>query len=341
MFTAQILRFFHPVLEARALGRGPRKVVVAGQSYVIFRDASGAAAALEDRCPHRFSPLSTGRVRKDGRLECPYHGWHFDAQGHGCSPTQPDLTRCDVRSLQVVERYGYIWIASRETPLSSFPSMEYEGFELAGVYDTLFEAPLHVALDNFSEDEHTPWVHHRLGWDQAHVSGVKFENQVFDDRTEVAYSAPQRFGWMGAFLLLQPSDTFHNEWITRFDPVRTIYDIFWTSRRGKRRTLDVRGVVFFIPETEMTTRFHVFTWVRLRVPMLRPLMPMLRRSALWLGWAEINDDRKFVSTLAETPFELKGMRLGKFDKPIVHNHKLLRKIYIGEEEGSALRAVPQ
>jgi nitrite reductase/ring-hydroxylating ferredoxin subunit len=33
-----------------------------------------------DRCPHRGARLSLDRVR-EGRLECPYHGWRFAAEG--------------------------------------------------------------------------------------------------------------------------------------------------------------------------------------------------------------------------------------------------------------------
>src|SRR3712207_1700296 len=96
-------RFFHPVLAASALRKKPVRVEVAGRAYVLFRDGSGQAAALADVCPHRFAPLSKGRVRPDGRLECPYHGWNFDAAGQGRSPSQPELKKCDVRAFQVVE----------------------------------------------------------------------------------------------------------------------------------------------------------------------------------------------------------------------------------------------
>jgi len=124
MFTDEVMRFFHPVMSADALRGEPKRVLIANHPYVLFRDGSGRAAALEDRCPHRFAPLSAGRVRKDGHLECPYHGWHFDAEGRGGSPTQPELSRCDVAALQLVERYGYLWLAARHADPGGFPSME-------------------------------------------------------------------------------------------------------------------------------------------------------------------------------------------------------------------------
>src|SRR6185369_4375428 len=90
-----VLRYFHPVASSLALHPGPARAEVLGRGFALFRDGSGSAAALADTCPHRFAPLSKGRVRPDGRLACPYHGWNFDAQGRGQSPSQPTLAHCD------------------------------------------------------------------------------------------------------------------------------------------------------------------------------------------------------------------------------------------------------
>ena len=328
---SDVTRFFHPVLAASKLKRAPVRVELAGNAYVLFRDASGRAAALADTCAHRRAPLSAGRVRPDGRLACPYHGWHYDAEGKGRSPSQPSLTKCDVPAFQLVERYDYLWLASRDAPASAFPEMEAPGFEYVGGFGMRFDAPLHVAFDNFSEDEHTPWVHHRLGWTEAQLGGLEFEADNFDDRTEVRYTAPQRASVLARLLLLKPGDIFHNDWVSRFDPVRTDYVISWTSPAGELRPLIYRAVIFFVPETAKTTRLHVMTFLKLSDPRYRPLLPIVRRAALALGWLEVRDDALFVPHVADTPFDLKGMRLGKFDKPLIHNHKLLRKLYWADE----------
>jgi phenylpropionate dioxygenase-like ring-hydroxylating dioxygenase large terminal subunit len=90
-----VTRFFHPVLPARQLRNRPVQVKIAGRSYALFRDAANQPAALDDACPHRHAPLSSGVVER-GRLTCPYHGWNFDGTGAGCSPSQPSL-KCDTR----------------------------------------------------------------------------------------------------------------------------------------------------------------------------------------------------------------------------------------------------
>jgi len=82
-----------------------------GDRIALFRTAAGAPVALSDRCPHRGSPLSLGKVAGDA-LQCPYHGFRYDASG-ACIrvPSQaaiiPELR---VRSYPVAERGGFLWL---------------------------------------------------------------------------------------------------------------------------------------------------------------------------------------------------------------------------------------
>jgi phenylpropionate dioxygenase-like ring-hydroxylating dioxygenase large terminal subunit len=330
-----VTRFFHPVLSARALRKKPVRVELAGRAYVLFRDGTGRAAALADVCPHRFAPLSAGRVRPDGRLECPYHGWNFDADGNGRSPSQPDLKRCEARAFQLVERHGYLWLAGKDVPLPAFPDFVPEGMEFSGSFSMMFQAPLHVALDNFSEDEHTPFVHTRLGWDAQGAAAIEFSAENLEDRTEVHYRALQRPSWLIRLLLLQPGDFFHNDWVTRFDPVRTGFTLHWRSPAGKPRPFTYHFAIFMVPETPSTTRFHVFSFVRCENPRFRFLLPVVRKAQNVLAWFEVRDDALFIPTVANTPFSMKGMRLGKYDKPLIHHRKLFERIYYAQPQARA------
>ena len=47
---------------------------------VLYRLADGTPAALYDRCPHRWAPLSQGHVSGD-KIVCPYHGMEFNMAG--------------------------------------------------------------------------------------------------------------------------------------------------------------------------------------------------------------------------------------------------------------------
>lgn len=67
------------VAIASEIGKRPRRILLAGLPVVLFRSGE-TIAALHDRCPHRHVELSKGKV-KDGEIECPYHGWRFNAAG--------------------------------------------------------------------------------------------------------------------------------------------------------------------------------------------------------------------------------------------------------------------
>ncbi len=81
------------------------------EPIVLFRDSSGAIAALEDRCCHRGTPLALGEVVPAG-LQCGYHGLVFDRGGKcvlvpGGHTIPPDAR---VRSYPVVEKDAFVWI---------------------------------------------------------------------------------------------------------------------------------------------------------------------------------------------------------------------------------------
>jgi vanillate O-demethylase monooxygenase subunit len=80
------------------------------EPVVLYRDPGGRPVALTDRCPHRFAPLSKGKL-VEGTVQCPYHGLRFDTTGkcvhnyHGPIPKA-----ATVRAYPLIERYGMVWI---------------------------------------------------------------------------------------------------------------------------------------------------------------------------------------------------------------------------------------
>ncbi|MFT5489437.1 MAG: phenylpropionate dioxygenase-like ring-hydroxylating dioxygenase large terminal subunit, partial [Alphaproteobacteria bacterium] len=98
---------------------GPFGRTLLGEPVVMFRDSTGHAIALEDRCCHRHLPLSLGQVAGD-RVQCGYHGLEFDSSGTcvavpGQSKVPPGAA---VTAFPLVEKYGFLWIWMGEVALA-------------------------------------------------------------------------------------------------------------------------------------------------------------------------------------------------------------------------------
>lgn len=107
-------RYWHPVGLSSDAGSTPRQVRVLGEDLILFRDGSGRAGLLHQRCAHRGASLYYGRVEENG-LRCCYHGWLFAADGQCLEqPCEPDLGAATCGKVRqphypVEERYGLIF----------------------------------------------------------------------------------------------------------------------------------------------------------------------------------------------------------------------------------------
>ena len=168
---------WHPVVAADELGGTPLAARLLAEDVVLWRDASGKAHAFADRCPHRGTKLSLGRVVEGGtRLECPYHGWQFEASGQCVFiPALPAFTppashrAC---TFEVCEASGLVWVRMTAGG-SALPAFEAEHDPhlrklLCGPYLVAASAPRIV--ENFLDMAHFGFVHE--GWlgDRAHTA---------------------------------------------------------------------------------------------------------------------------------------------------------------------------
>jgi vanillate O-demethylase monooxygenase subunit len=82
-----------------------------GEDVVLWRGASGAVTAFENRCAHRAFPLSHSRIDGD-RLVCGYHGCTYDTDGKCVfTPSQPEVpTGMRVRVFPVLEEPPFVWV---------------------------------------------------------------------------------------------------------------------------------------------------------------------------------------------------------------------------------------
>ena len=102
--------FWQAVALSSDVQAKPLRVLFEGQPLVLFR-SGGTVAALNDRCPHRLVELSKGKV-VGGEIECPYHGWRFDAGGH-CTAIPGHLDAVPpyrIAGLKTVEKEGVVFV---------------------------------------------------------------------------------------------------------------------------------------------------------------------------------------------------------------------------------------
>jgi phenylpropionate dioxygenase-like ring-hydroxylating dioxygenase large terminal subunit len=190
-------RWWYPVARSSELRRRPLAVTLMDTPLVVFRGAGGAPAVLVDRCAHRNYPLSLGRVKDDGALECGYHGWTYDGAGQCVRvPGLPDGLTSPADSRQVsshaaVEQDGIVWAWGEpdgEPTRRPFTLPEIEGPGTGEV--TLrcdLDCTLHAALENALDVPHTAFLHRgifRGGRSPRPITAVR---RPVDDGVEVQY----------------------------------------------------------------------------------------------------------------------------------------------------------
>ena len=158
----------------------PLGVRLLEQDVVLWRDAAGSVNAFADRCPHRGTRLSLGRVvASEGggsRLECAYHGWQFEASGHCVAiPALPAFTPPASHTacrFEACEAYDLLWVrlVTSDSELPAFAAEADPQLRklLCGPYEVAASAPRIV--ENFLDLAHFGFVHE--GWlgDRMHTA---------------------------------------------------------------------------------------------------------------------------------------------------------------------------
>lgn len=73
---------WYPVVPIEFLDPSrPHSMQLLGKDIVLWRDNNKRWNCFADLCPHRFVPLSEGRIESDGTLLCAYHAWRFNSEG--------------------------------------------------------------------------------------------------------------------------------------------------------------------------------------------------------------------------------------------------------------------
>jgi phenylpropionate dioxygenase-like ring-hydroxylating dioxygenase large terminal subunit len=138
---------------------------IAGEPLVLFRTQAGTPAALLDACPHRFAPLSRGRLTPEG-LQCGYHGLAFAADGRCVlNPHGAVTSALRARQFAMVDRHAALWVWLGEPERATAATIPDLGFidrtaPAARVQGWLHrQASYLLMVDNIMDLSHADYVH--------------------------------------------------------------------------------------------------------------------------------------------------------------------------------------
>ncbi len=175
---------------------------ICGIPMVFYREQdSGMPVALFDACPHRFFPLSKGRLTNAG-IQCGYHGMQFDGAGKCVKvPGQENIpdSAC-VQKFPLVEKNNLIWIWPGNPDLADeakIPAFEVSDRSTSGLDFSCFdvdsrdwlhsggehirvEANYSLVIDNLLDLSHADFIHRNTIGSSHTDSEIRVETN-YDD----------------------------------------------------------------------------------------------------------------------------------------------------------------
>jgi phenylpropionate dioxygenase-like ring-hydroxylating dioxygenase large terminal subunit len=163
-----IRNLWYAVLESAELKGGILGVTRLGERLVFWRDSSGQAVCLYDRCAHRGASLAGGKLCGDV-VACPFHGLEYEASGacvkipaNGAGAAVPKSFK--MRSYPTHEEYGIIWIWWGENPPEGLaPPAFFDDLKSLRGWKTVvdpWDNHYTKVLENQLDVVHLPFVHH-------------------------------------------------------------------------------------------------------------------------------------------------------------------------------------
>lgn len=219
------------------LGDTPLALTVLGELIVIYRLPDKTPVALADRCPHRFAPLSKGRVSGE-TLQCGYHGLQFGPDGlcrynpHG-NHAIPRNAR--VAAYPMVERDSLLWIWMGETSLARpEEAPDFGEFLNMSEYPTVrgsykLDAHYELVIDNLLDLSHGMYLH-KGTLTNGEEDADRFHFDMKEDGGNIAAYHSR--------LNVLPAPFFKKAW-TRSARVDHHSDMFWSAPSNLRHDVGI------------------------------------------------------------------------------------------------------
>ncbi|WP_420405126.1 aromatic ring-hydroxylating oxygenase subunit alpha [Nisaea sp.] len=168
---------------------------VGGQPVILVRDKAGRINGFHNVCSHRGVLLASGPMKRQPSLRCPYHSWTYAHDGrlvrtpfvggpdaHECPAL--DRSRLGLRPIRTELWLDFVFVdlSGEAPPLEDFMApltarwAGYDFSRLAHGFRKTFalEANWKLAIENYLESYHLPWVHPELN----RVSPLEIHGQI-------------------------------------------------------------------------------------------------------------------------------------------------------------------
>lgn len=237
----------------------------------IFRGADGKPVALRDRCLHRNTRLSGGKVSQ-GQLQCPYHGWQYDQAGQVVHiPAEGDTltsNRC-AKTYDTCERDGYIYVRLRgalDTQPFVMPHYREPGWETVRVINRFANSVTNCA-ENFIDIPHTVSVHPGI-FRTARKQRLEMTVERYQGTVTATYrNETNNLGWAHWFLNPRGHEIYHRDSFH----MPNVTSVEYTMGPRRRCLITSQSV----PESENSTlvytdvTFNYGLWSKLAKPLVR------------------------------------------------------------------------
>jgi len=191
-----LINNWYVACTAADINAEPLRIRMLAHSFVLFRNDDGIHC-LSDYCCHRGARLSQGAC-KNGGIECPQHGWQFDAAGQ-CTlipagtkaPTEPPK-RARVPAYPVAEKYGLVFVflgdlGEKERPAITEIMPEWDSGEWhADVITREKNVNFMRMCENYNDPCHVHYIHEFAKW---LPKGVTIVDHELNDRFVKAWHA--------------------------------------------------------------------------------------------------------------------------------------------------------
>ena len=254
-------------LDADQPNDGVVSRLICNEQIALFRNSDGSVAAIHDRCPHRFVPLSMGK-RVGDSLQCGYHGLRFDGTGACVEAPHDDdnqKARACVRAYPAVERDKLIWMWMGDVALAD-PDLipEFKFFSDTDTYTSCqgyshIKGNYQLIADNLLDLSHIHYLHPGIH------QGSNFED--FDNKVQRDGDTVWSMLWRPHYYVdpaqrpvfgMEPGgDDVEGQGHARWDAPGVLFvdTAFWDHGKSYGEGWNTPNAHLITPETETTSHY--------------------------------------------------------------------------------------